>query len=102
MNEPIIVKQTVEMQMTPHLLAQAFWSMDSTKQAEFFAAVAVEVRRTYEENQAKPRHLQSWGVYADGEGQWWHLCNDLKANDAARSMLMSMAAPLYLHTLRAY
>ena len=83
--------------VTPELLARMFWHMDSAEQAKFFEALHSEIRTTCADESNKWR----WMLGEFGDGQWYHLGNDLKANTKARGILMAMAAPLYLHTLRA-
>lgn len=73
--------------VSPADLAYAFWSMDSFDQAAFFQSLAMFIRGD--------------GVASCGEMQWHFLAQELKALPEARETLMSMAAPHYLHTLRA-
>lgn len=88
--------------VTPTLLAQLFWQMRSTDQAEFFNALAGEIKQTYED----PNNKWAGSCGPEGEGQWWHLARDLlpqemtDINEKGRAILMAMAAPLYLNVLR--
>lgn len=72
-------------ELTPAVLAAAFWGMDSTQQAQVFA------------------ELHKLGDTFSRECQWHYLGKDLEkpGMDDARGELMSLAAPLYWHTLRA-
>lgn len=81
--------------ITPAMLAEAFWSMPDDEQAKFFAELSRIIRKDHEAGNRN--------AYSNGELQWFYLGDRLtKAEqDDARSMLMTMAAPLYLHTLRA-
>jgi hypothetical protein len=73
------------LEITPKMMAQAFWSMGSEQQAQFFEELSNEINGdTYHAN-----------------CQWFYLGDDLRKNDKARSMLMDIAAPLYLEVLRA-
>jgi len=83
------MKSVVDVEITPEMMAQAFWDMDTIKQAEFFDSLAKVV--------AKDSGSSS-------SIQWYYLGRHLLENGnqaSAREMLMSMAAPLYLHTLTA-
>ena len=91
MNE-LTVSATVS--MTPEMMAKLFWEMGSTDQAAFFAALNVEIQTSHA---ADPKSW-AWGI---GEMQWYHLARDMEGNKPARDMLMTMAAPLYMHTLTA-
>ena len=98
MSAPAIVRTHAEFEATPELLASIFWGAWSSKeQAQFFDALAVEVKKTFDEPDNKWRHICG----EEGEGQWWHLAKDLAELPKARSMLMAIAAPHYWHTLKA-
>lgn len=86
---------TAEVTLTPAILADAFWAMDSTLQAEFFAELANTIKADFESGNGS--------AYSLGELQWFFVGDELfkPENKRARHMLMTMAAPLYLHTLRA-
>lgn len=84
---------TAQVNITPEMLAQAFWGMESSQQVEFFRELAATIQRD----------LQGGNIsaYSLGELQWHYVGHDLlkPENKQAREMLMTMAAPLYLHTL---
>jgi hypothetical protein len=84
---------TASVQLTPAMMAEAFWSMGSFEQAEFFDELARVIREDHKTNAS---------AYSLGELQWFFVGDELlqKKNDQARAMLMTMAAPLYLNTLR--
>ena len=86
---------TVHVDITPAMMAEAFWGMESGQQVQFFAELARVVRADHE---AGNRH-----AYSLGELQWFFTGASLleDENREARDMLMTIAAPLYLHTLRA-
>ena len=96
MSAPAIVRTSAEFEATPELVASIFWSAwGSDQQAQFFEALALEVRKTFSDEKNKWR----WVCGEEGEGQWWHVAKALTPQ--ARSILMAMAAPHYLHILRA-
>ncbi len=86
---------TANITLTPSMLAEAFWGMESSQQVEFFAELARVIRANHE---AGNRY-----AYSLGELQWFYTGSQLleEKNREARDMLMTIAAPLYLHTLRA-
>lgn len=81
--------------ITPATLAKAFWSMADTEQAQFFSDLSQIIRKDHKAGNTS--------AYNQGECHWFFLAGLLSeaGQDDARSMLMTMAAPLYLHTLRA-
>lgn len=87
------VTVTSSVQLTPAMLAEALWAMDSTQQAVFFDELARVIREDHKTNTS---------AYSLGELQWFHVGSELRGEKFkdARDMLMTMAAPLYLHTLR--
>ena len=80
--------------ITPAMMAEAFWGMECSEQAEFFDELAQFI------NQDKTPGASTYGL---GELQWFHLADHLQGEKykQPRDMLMSMAAPHYLHTLLA-
>ena len=84
----------VSVTITPAMMAAAFWGMGSDEQAEFFDELAQFIQ------QDKTPGASTYGM---GELQWHFLASTMqgKKYDQPRAMLMSMAAPLYLHTLMA-
>lgn len=85
---------TIETKLTPQQLAEAFAVMNSSDQAEFFGHVS--------------RVVEAEGFWA--EQQWHYMCGHIEKEEwltridpdlatRAKETLMSMAAPLYLHTL---
>jgi len=74
--------------VSPAGLAKAFWNLGTDGQSEFMRELARVIREDHKTNPS---------AYSYGEKQWHFLAQDMDA--AARNMLMTMAAPLYLHTL---
>ena len=79
-------------QLTPELMAQAFWAMSSGEQAQFFA----ELNKVVNHDWATKPKSNAWSL---GEMQWLYLGDELDKSKPARDMLMAMAAPAYMHTL---
>jgi len=85
-----MIEVTHEVQITPNVLAKAFWDMPSDKQVEFFE----ELKKVIQED-----HLTNSSAYGSGELQWYYLAGEMKNSPNAKDMLMTLAAPLYLSTL---
>lgn len=67
-------------ELTPEMLAKAFWEMHSDKQADFFDALAVEIAKCQE-------------AYSYGEMQWCYLHSDLRERKSEGfKVLLSMSA----------
>lgn len=62
----IEVTETTEMAVTPEVLAKAFWGMSDQQQADFFDALAAEVRKTTK------------SPYNYGENQWIYMASELR------------------------
>lgn len=75
------------------MMAEAFWQMESSLQVEFFDELARVIREDHKTNTS---------AYSLGELQWFFVGDVLleTKNAEARAMLMTMAAPLFLNTLR--
>lgn len=98
------MEATTTVTITPRMMAEAFWNMPDTQQAEFFEHLA---------NVVQFDHASGNGsAYSMGELQWFHLGDRMKISledrkfgddylTQAGHMLQAMAAPLYLHTMRA-
>lgn len=84
---------TAQIKLTPELLAKAFWAMNSTEQVAFFDDLAGVISFDQKDGNT--------AAYAMGELQWLYVGHELQKieNGRARSMLMTMAAPVYMHTL---
>ena len=84
---------TAQIKLTPEMMAKAFWSMSSNEQVAFFDDLAAVIRRAHEDGNT--------AAYSMGELQWLYVGHELHKveNERARSMLMTMAAPVYMHTL---
>lgn len=85
----------VTVKLTPAMMAEAFWNLSSGEQADFFDQLAMAIKQDHEGGNTS--------AYSLGELQWYYLGEELERpyNKAAREMLMTMAAPLYMHTLLA-
>jgi hypothetical protein len=83
---------TTSVEITPSMMAEAFWSMADTQQVEFFSELARVIREEEKTNTS---------AYGLGELQWCFLTQSLKKkeNKQAKDMLMTMASFLYWHTL---
>lgn len=77
--EKIAVHSSVKTELTPGILAQAFWAMDSTQQAGFFAALADEVSKTE-------------SAYGYGEMQWCYMADAIRKSREASRMYMALSA----------
>ena len=88
-----MITATTEVTITPKMMAEAFWGMASDEQVEFFLELSKVIKADEDSGNT--------GAYSQGELQWYYTGNDLSKpqNKEARSMLMTMAAPLYLNTL---
>lgn len=97
------MQKTVTVEITPAEMAQAFWNMSNVQQAEFFDQLAQVIRENHKTNPS---------AYAMGELQWHWLAAEMRnpiegrqpgeaSLTRAGQMLQAMAAPIYLHTLRA-
>lgn len=86
------VTVTSNVELTPAMMAEAFWAMGSDQQADFFDELARVIREDQKTNK---------NAYGLGELQWFFTGSVLREEKFkdARDMLMTMAAPLYLHTL---
>jgi hypothetical protein len=93
---------TTTVEITPEDMAQAFWAWSDVRQAEFLVRLAEVIEADHAGGNRS--------AYSLGELQWFGLghyllndsCQRTEAErDKARSMLMAMAAPLFLHTLLA-
>lgn len=86
---------TAIVQLTPAMLAEAFWGLGSDDQVEFFAQLAKAIKADHEGGNSSAHSL--------GELQWLFVGSEMDkpANKEARDMLMTMAAPHYMHTLLA-
>ena len=81
-------------ELTPRLMAQAFWDMSTDEQVLFFA----ELNQTVQHSYATDPISHAWSL---GQLQWLYLGHELNKNKPAREMLMAMAAPMFLHALTA-
>jgi hypothetical protein len=86
-NSPVelIVAEGFPVQITPDLLAKAFWAMDTVQQADFFEALAKHI------SEASPT------AYGFGEMQWCYLKDELRqpGRKLANSMHLALSAFAY-------
>lgn len=61
----IEVKETREINITPQLMAEVFWGMSDMQQADFFEALAAEVKKNK-------------SAYSFGEMQWCYMASELR------------------------
>lgn len=66
-------------QVTPELLAKAFWAMYTDEQARFFSALAEEVKKTE-------------SAYGYGEMQWCRMVDAIRKDKEASKMYMALSA----------
>ena len=83
---------TSEAELTPALLAKAFWSMDCDEQVEFFAALAAETQKSYEKS-LTDKNAWFHGEY--GEMQWCLLKDAIAKNPEASKQYMALSAWAY-------
>ena len=88
-----MIQATAQLELTPAMLAEAFWAMPSTLQVAFFDELAAIIKRDHQDGNTS--------AYSLGELQWHFVGEELQEtkNAQARAMLMTMAAPVYMHTL---
>ena len=79
----MIIQSQATAEVTPDVLAKAFWEMDSKEQAAFFRALKKEVE----------------GKRYEFETQSHYMCKGLC--EEGRDALMTLSAPLFMHTLMA-
>lgn len=82
------MKFETELKPTPKQLAEAFWNLEDSEQAEFFAEL-----------------FDSAGMgvsYLNFEVQAFHLHDRIRntKNEEAKEALMSLAAPFFYYTLK--
>lgn len=75
---------TAEVELTPKILAAAFWNMGSEEQAEFFEELGKEI---------------AGGTY-HSQRQWFYLEEELRKSTLAKDTFMDMAAPMFWQTLK--
>src|SRR5690554_2861058 len=86
MKEPIRVESVAHMNLTPELIAKAFWAMSDDQQADFFDALAGEVE-AYNAESDRP-------AYNYGEMQWCYLHDKLQQR-GGRALSMYLALSVF-------
>ena len=84
----MILETNSTAEVTPELLAKAFWDMEASEQARFWAAVNKEAFSTEGDLHQHRMDTQSYFM-------------EKALDDDGRNALMSFAAPLFKHTLMA-
>ena len=72
-----------EVPLTPKLLAQAFWELSATEEAEFFEELYEVVEG--------PR-----GGYSLGELQWLYMADEIEKIPKAKAMACALSSSIYL------
>ena len=75
---------TAEIELTPKVLASAFWEMTSEEQALFFEELGKEIA----------------GDTYHAQVQWFYLEEELRKSDLAKDTFMDMAAPVFWQTMK--
>lgn len=86
-NSPVevVVAEGFAVQITPDVLAKAFWGMDTQQQGDFFESLASHIES------ASPH------AYGFGEMQWCHLQDELRkpGRELANKMHLALSAFAY-------
>ena len=72
-----------EVELTPMLLARAFWAMDTTEQTEFFEKLADVITE------------ETPTAYGYGEMQWCYLKDEIRKNPKAADMHRALSLFAY-------
>lgn len=86
-NSPVevIVAEGLPVQITPKLLAKAFWAMDTEQQADFLESLANHI-------QEKSPH-----AYGFGEMQWCLLQDELRKPGREQANMMHLALSAFAY-----
>lgn len=85
----VSVKTENVIDITPDLMAQAFWEFSSDEQADFFHELALAIEKEREINGNK-------NSYSYGEMQWCYMTGAIKKrSDKARAVFLSFSAFAY-------
>lgn len=86
-NKPVVltVAEGFEVQITPEILAKAFWSMNCEQQADFLDSLGAEIEAD---------HITNKNSYSYGELQWCYLKDELRrpGRDRANNVHMAFSA----------
>lgn len=80
------IKASIE--LTPELMAIAFWNWEDSKQCQFFEELNKVISEDYKTNK---------NAYSLGEMQWLYMGDCLNKNPKAKEMACAMLASIYLH-----
>lgn len=75
---------SVEISITPEMLAKSFWHMCSDEQVKVFEYLGKEIA----------------GDKYHAQIQWFHMEDGLRKNELAKDTFMDMAAPMFWQTLK--
>lgn len=83
-NTPVVltVAEGFEVQITPELLAKAFWAMHCDQQADFLDSLGAEIEAD---------HITNKHSYSYGELQWCYLKDELRQPGRERANNVHMA-----------
>lgn len=83
-NQPVelVVAEGFTVQITPELLAKAFWAMHCDQQADFLDALGAEIEAD---------HITNKHSYSYGELQWCYLKDELRRPGRERANNVHMA-----------
>ena len=73
-----------EVPLTPKLIAEAFWALDSIEQAKFFE----ELHNLLE--------WRDWPEHSLGEMQWLYMSDELERNPKAKLMACTLASHIFV------
>ncbi|WP_282378884.1 hypothetical protein [Pseudomonas sp. PS01302] len=84
----VTVAEGFKVQLTPEILAKAFWSLGSDGQADFLDALGAVIEEDFKTNSK---------AYQYGELQWCHLKDELRqpGRERANNVHMSLSAFAY-------
>ena len=75
-----------EVPLTPKLLAEAFWNLDSTQQADFFSELHdILVGK-------------EWPQHSLGEMQWMYMSDEIEKNPKAKKMACTLTSHIFVRS----
>ena len=82
------VNTTQVIELTPEIMAKAFWSMEDSQQAQFFDELAKVIEAD---------HVENASAYGFGELQWCYLKDALRKPGMERANKMHMALSAFAY-----
>jgi hypothetical protein len=73
-----------EVPLTPKLIADAFWNLNSIEQAEFFSELHDIVLG------------KEWPAHSLGEMQWFYMSDEIEKNPKAKKMACALASHIFV------